>query len=320
MRVRVACCALVFSATASAQTARVSGRVVEESRGTPIPNATVRISGAADQVTDSLGRFEFTRVFPQRYIITVASMGYRFTTVEATIERDTTLVIMMIRRVTTLDTVVVRPRYVRIKGTAVDSASGDALMQAQATLYPDGRFAEAVSGTFRFDSVAPGPVTIIVEGAEHLPVRVELDLSRDTSFKVKMSVDSLALRMIAVQVKRLEKRAQSVPYQMRSYNRNLINEHRIMAMGDFLAQHGVVASDWRRSVIAGGAGCYFVDDVKVDKGVVLQQIPELIERVETYKRGGMIRIYTKRYVASLIGRDGLLSMKYIPTGFSPTCS
>ena len=319
MRIRVACCALVFTATASAQTARVSGRVVEDGRGTPVANATVRISGAADQVTDSLGRFSFTNVFPRRYIITVASIGYRFKTIEATIERDTTLLIAMTRRVTTLDTMVVRPRYVRIKGTAVDSATGDALMQAQATLYPEGKFVGAMTGTFRFDSVAPGPVTIIVEGAEHLPVRVEMDVTRDTSFRVKMSVDSIALRMIAIQVRRLEKRAQSVPYQMRSYNRNLITEHRVMALGDFLAQRGVVDLDWRR--LAGGLspGCYFVDDIKVDKAVVLMQDPQLIERVETYRKGGMIRAYTRRYVGSLIGREGLQDVRYIPTGLKGTC-
>jgi hypothetical protein len=320
MRIRIACAMLAFATTVGAQTARVSGRIVEEGRGTPVVNATVRLSGSPDQVTDSLGRFEFTNVFPRRYIVTVASIGYRFKTVETTIERDTTLLIAMTRRVATLDTMVVRPRYVRVRGTAVDSATGDALMQAQAILYPDHEFVGAVSGTFRFDSVAPGPVTIIVEAAEHLPVRVELDLSRDTSFRVKMGVDSIALRMIALQVMRLEKRAQAVPFTMHSYNRAAIMEHPVMSMGEFVARKTFQKYDPRRPVRSALDTCYFIDDNRVMREVLEAMLPELIERIEIYAKGNMIRVYTKRYVSSLISQQGIGKVAYVPTSTRTTCA
>src|SRR3954464_3633107 len=226
MRLLAGGASLAFAVTLSAQTVRVSGRVLEEGRGTPVGGATVRLTGSTARLTDSTGQFQFGDVVPGRYIVTVSSIGYRLRTVELNVTRDTSVVFQLTRRVVSLDTVVVRPKYLRIKGTAVDSASGDNLLQAQATLYPGSRFIGAQSGTFIFDSVSPGPITIVVEGAEPLPVRVEFDASRDTAFRVKMGIDSVSLKMIALQVMRLQQRAQETPYTLRSFNRDLIAAQR----------------------------------------------------------------------------------------------
>jgi hypothetical protein len=343
MRVRVACCALLFAAaTATAQTARVSGRVFEEGRGTPVPNATVRLNGAPDQVTDSLGRFEFTQVSPGRYIFAIAAIGYRFRAVEATIERDTTLLVGMTRRVTTLDTMVVRPGGVRIRGMAVDSASGDPLIQAQAILYPGGKLVGAVSGTFSFDSVAPGPVTIIVEGAEHLPIRVEMDVDRDTSFHVKMGVDSVSLRMIAAQVRRLEQRTHAVPMPSKSLNRDAIAGEGATNLNELILRRAYEDPVAVRASFSNppDSGCYFVDDTKVPRAVLAGMVPELVERIEIYRSAGgpppsmvgrktsnrnfggvlMVRVYTKRYVAALPRQQNLSKVVYMNTGTRPTCS
>jgi hypothetical protein len=321
MRLLQACtAALLFAASASAQTARVSGRVIDGDRGTPIAGASVRLTGASMRATDSLGRFEFTDVVPGRYIVTVTSIGYRLQSVHLTIQRDTALSISMTRRVVSLDTMVVRPKYLRLKGTAVDSASGDALMQAQATLYPGSRFVGALSGVFNFDSVAPGPVTIIVEGAEHLPVRLEFDASRDTAFRVKMAVDSVALRMIKLQVMRLQQRAQSAPYSVRSFNREAIGAHHVSSIGLFLDRKVTKPIPPRiKARLSAMDACYFIDDNRVEPAMFDSLEPELIERAEVYKDGGMVRVYTKRYVASLINKTGLQKLSYMPIGLRPSC-
>ena len=321
MRFQVAAGAmLLVAASAHAQLARVSGRVIEEGRGTPVGGVTVRISGETAQVTDSLGRFQFLDVVPGRYIITAASIGFRFRTIELSVAGDTTLAIAMTRRIVSLDTMVVRPRYVRIKGTAVDSVSGDALLQAQATLYPGGQFVGARTGVFVFDSVPPGPVTIIVEGLEHMPTKVELDVQRDTSFRVKMGIDSVALRMIAMQVKRLDARAQVLAMPRTTLNRDLIGREPTTTIGDLILRKTYEDPAGVHLVPSKmpDESCFFLDDNKVAREVYETLAPELIERVEIYRSPGairgsrMIRVYTKRYVATLPRQQTLPRVLYMP--------
>ena len=321
MRLRIACCAvLLFAATASAQTARVAGRVTEEGRGTPVAGATVRMTGAGAQVTDSLGRFQFLDVVPGRYIITVASIGFRLQTIELAIGADTTLSIALTRRVVSLDTMIVRPRYVKIRATAVDSATGNELIQAQATLYPGGQFVATKwrAGVFTFDSVPPGPVTIIVEGLEHLPTRVDLEVDRDTSIRVAMGVDSVFLRMVAIKVEQLRKRSYAAPMRVESLNRDVIMQQGSMNLGEMLARR-----TFRGQLTPGDtlAPCEIVDEVQVVPGLIQTLLPELIERVEVYgsaRRPSVVRVYTKRYVASLLGKETVPGVFFKGQGVRPS--
>jgi hypothetical protein len=137
---------------------------------------------------------------------------------------------------------------------------------------------------------------------------------------VKLGIDSVALRMIGLQVMRLEKRAQSVPYSMRSFNRKLISEHRMLTIGEFVDRKLQRPSDpSRRVTIPAMSACVFVDDSKVPPAMLDGLAPELIERVEVYKNGAMIRVYTKRYVSSLIGKAGLQKVMYLPIGMRISC-
>jgi len=337
-----ACVIVVSADAASAQTVRVSGRIVEEGRGTPVSAATVRLTGSTGQVTDSAGRFQFGDVVPGRYIITVSSIGYRLRTIELNVGRDTSIVLQLIRGAVSLDTVIVRPKYLRIKGTAVDSASGDFLLQAQATLYPGSRFIGAANGTFTFDSVAPGSTTLVVEAAEHLPTRLELDLTRDTAFKVRMGVDSVALRMIAMQVRRLEQRSHSIPMPTKSLNREEIKRESIDNILELLARRTYMDIAELRKAAANtpDSGCFFVDDDKVSLGVFEGMRPEVVERVEIFRSAGgpppkfalrnpkernfgavrMVRVYTRRFVAAMPRKETLPRILYMANGARPTCS
>src|ERR1044072_7104010 len=96
-------CLAMFAGAASAQTVRVSGRVVEEGRGPPVVNATVRLTGTNAKVTDSTGVFQFMDVVPGRYIVTVSSIGYRLRTIEMSVGRDTSDDFEVTRRVVSLD-------------------------------------------------------------------------------------------------------------------------------------------------------------------------------------------------------------------------
>lgn len=336
-----ACLTLVFAGVASAQTVRVSGVVVDE-RQLPVQGATVRLTGGMSTTTQPDGRFTIVDAIPGRYLLTVASIGFELRSLELTIARDTSLSIVMTRRTVTLDTVVVRPRSLRIKATAVDSSSGDFLLQAQATIYPGSVSIPGVSGVLVFDSVSPGAVTIVVEALEHLPRRIELNLTGDTAIRVAMGVDSVALRMTALQVKRLEQRTHSVPMPTKALNRDAIEREAASTLHELLTRRSFEDPQAARQAfeVAPDAGCYFVDDVKVSRGVFEAMLPELIERVEIYRSGGapapkmsgrpkgernfgtvqMFRVYTKRYVATLPRKDVLPRIAFSGSGLRPSCS
>jgi len=323
----------------AAQTVRISGTVVDE-RQSPVANATVRLTGDASSTTSANGRFEFASAIPGHYLITVTAIGHQMRTFEASIARDTNLTIVLERRSVMLDTVVVRPRNLRIRATAVDSATGDFLVQAQATLYPSARFIGATSGVVVFDSVSPGPVTIVVEGYEHLPKRLELDLTRDTTFRVLLGIDSVALRMTAMQVKRLEQRSHAIPIPTTALNRDAVKREGATNLFELVMRRidGDPAAVRKTSGRPPDATCYFVDDSKVALLALEGMLPELVERIEIYRssgppapsfRGGsgrnrgtatMVRIYTKRYVATLPRTEVLPRIVYIGSGLTPSCS
>jgi hypothetical protein len=339
---RIACALLVWvgaAAPTGAQALRLSGVVLDE-RQVPISGAAVRLSGGVADTTGPAGRFEFTGVVPGRYIISVAAVGFQLRSVELSIMRDTLLTLAMSRRAVMLDTLVVRPRQARIKATAIDSASGDYLLQAQATLYPGGRFASAASGVFVFDSVPPGPTTIFVEALEHLPVRVDLNANRDTVFIVKMGIDSVAIRMIGIQVKRLQSRSNSLPMPTKILNRDGVVREGASNLHELILRRSYEdpAEARKAFVESPDNGCNFVDDIKVSRAVFEAMQPELVERIEIYKNVGlppdmdqsakngrwdprtktqrnfgtiaMIRVYTKRYVATLPRQQVLQQIVY----------
>jgi hypothetical protein len=318
--IRAVVIALTFPCLALAQASRVSGVVVDE-RQVPVQGASVRLTGNVSQTTGATGRFQFAEVVHGRYLVTVTAIGHQMRSIDLSITSDTTLTIVLTRRSITLDTMIVRPRNIRIRGIAVDLASGDYLLQAQATLYPGGRFVGAVNGTFTFDSVAPGPLTIVVEGAEHLPTRIELDAGGDTSVKVRLGVDSIALRMIAMQVKSLDTRSHALAMPKTVFNRDLIAREPTISIGDLITrktyEDPIVLTKRPQSP---DQGCFFLDDRKVERAVFGTIPSELVERVEIYRQTGgsasmpprMIRVYTKRYVASLPRRETLPRVVYMP--------
>ena len=332
---------LLVGVAAEAQTARVSGVVVDE-RQTPVAGATVRLTGDRSVTVGANGRFEFADAIPGRYVITVTSIGFQLRSVDLTVTRDTTLRIVMTRRSVTLDTVIVRPRNLRVKATAVDASTGDFLLQAQATLYPGARFMGAVSGVFVFDSVSPGPTSIVVEALEHLPVRVDIALMRDSVFRVPMEVDSVALRMTAMQVRRLEQRSHSIAMPTTSLNRDAIKREGVGNLFELLMRRSFEDPAVARQLFINTAdsGCFFVDDNKVPFQALEGMVPELVERIEIYRSGGaeaptfqkrpftkrnfgvvrMVRVYTRRFVATLPRQEKLPRIVFMGTGLRPTCT
>jgi hypothetical protein len=324
-----------------AQGVRVSGRVVDDARGAPIEGVTVRLTGAEARTTDVDGRFAFAATTPGRMILTVEAVGHVFRWIELDVQADTSLTITMRERVAALDTVVVRARNVRISGTVVDSATGSNLLQAQATLYPGGATIGASTGAFTFPDAPAGEETLVVEALEHLPVRITNNATRDTSLTIALDIDPVGMRMIQLQVARLTERTRPTTLSLTALGRKEIEREGVASIGQLVTRLTFEdAANVRRAAAQRSAddGCIFLDDFKVTRDVFEGLPPEVIERIEVYRGAGetpsmrgraartsiraeprMIRVYTRRYVASLIGKETLPKLFYTRNGMRATC-
>jgi hypothetical protein len=311
---------LGFPLAVAAQPARVNGTVVNE-RLEPIQGATLRLTGTDSALTTGAsGTFQFDGIFPSGMILTVSAPGYEFRSI-ALSPGSTVLTITMKSSITTLDRMIVRPTRFRIKGQVVDEKTGDPLLFARVALFPEGRTVEASNlGDFRFDTAAAGPVTIVAEAMEHLPVQVQLNPSRDTTIKIRMPIDSVAVRILGQQVTRLEKRSLANEFPVRSAGWEEIRREARSSVAEMVDRMLIRPFDHRkRRQMAAGDACVFFDDRKVAPGMLYGIYPEIVQRIEIYDKGEMIRVYSKRYVLSLTNREQLQKVIYIKSGLGRAC-
>lgn len=318
----VACFSWVFTATASAQIVRVSGRIVEEGTGTPIGGVVVRVTGSiVTMTTGASGTFSFGELLGGPIVLTVSSLAYEFQSIPLQVASDTVVTIVLKRKITTLDPMVVRPRLLRVRGQVLDDGTGDAILFAQVSLFPEGRTIEASNtGRFTLDKVPAGEVTLVVEAMEYLPAVVRFNSARDTTLTVRMAIDSVAMRVMGAQVIRLHDRAQGSQFAMRAFNREAIVRERRSTVGELVDRLMLVPfNPATRQGRSPEDACVFYDDRKIAPGMLDGMYPEVIERVEVYNQGGMIRVYSKRYVMSLMARGQLKTVTYLQTGLGTVC-
>jgi hypothetical protein len=279
--------ALLGPALARAQIHDVAGTVVDEQQS-PLQGVTVRISGSnITMTTGPSGTFIF-QVPPGGVVLTFVAVGREPRSLALDISRDTVLTVVMRARPVMLDTMRVRPGRIRIRGTVADSATNESIVAAQAGLFPDARYVSAYSGRFTFDKVNPGPVMVVVEAPEYLPTMVEFEASRDTTLRIRMRIDSTALRIIAVQVARLEARTRSIPFALRSAGREDIARQRASTAGELIDRLMYRSYDpARRAATSADDACVFYDDM--------------------------------RYAMSLMGKAELPKVTYTSNGLRPMC-
>jgi hypothetical protein len=235
---------------------------------------------------------------------------------------DTTVQLRAVRNPTMLDTMVVHGRTVTVSGTLVDSVSGSVILHGQVRRYPGTGPVGASSGHFRLAGIPAGvPVLLSATGLEHLPKDIELAASKDTSIVIYLAIDSMALRMIAQQVARLDDRAAIVPIARDALDRTFIQRSGTMSIGDLVKRRlptGVIRE--RYPYVNREKTCIFFDDRQVEFQTLLGLVPEIVERVEIFGREGrMIRVYSRRYVADLQRTASLPRIEYSPYGLHQVC-
>ncbi len=309
--------------TAWTQQVTVSGVIVETSRSATIGGATVRLSDRPPFFTDLDGAFHFTGVDPGAHVLTVQAMGYRPRSLNILVRADTLLVIEMEPDPIQLDSLVVEGGTITLRGRIRDVTTGDRVLYAQVTVSPGFPTVGATSGEFRVRKVPKGQtVYVLVEAMEYLPARIALIAESDTTLKVELEPDSVAMRMVAQEVEKLEKRSRALPFR-----------RRIMDPGDLARYPGWPAYELlRQAVSMMGVGpsrvqvnldhpaCLFIDDVQQISGSFLWGIDAgQVARIEIIDQGGMVRVYTKPYLFSLMGREPR-PIFYTKTGLmGPVC-
>jgi hypothetical protein len=228
--------------------------------------------------------------------------GYGAYSLELVVRADTILDIRLDPDPFPLDSVVVSTRRVTISGGIHDAATGLKLLQgAQVTVYPGSLVIDAVSGGFTLRNIPAGSrIGLLVEALEYLPATMEFVVQNDTAVTVALDVDSVAMRLVAQQVVRLEKRSMSIPHPIRAVNRDQIRQSGTLTMGELIRRMRPGSAPERRTIDPYNQ-CVLLDDTRVRFEDVASIPPELIERVEVIgRRGSMVRVYTRRHVARLM--------------------
>lgn len=318
----------------SAQQATIRGVVQERVDGTPVAEASVRLRDGPRAVADASGRFVLPRVDPGRYTLEIDALGYVSRRVDIVIRGDTTLVIQLEADPVPIDQI--EARVVTIRGTLHDAATGARLQSGEVRIEPGGDTGPANYRGFRIRGVQAGPVRVVARAIEYLPAVIEFDAERDTTLRVDMRVDSVGIKLLFQQVDRLAQRADAEPLSVRELNRDDIHRSGAPTIGDLVQRQlpswsagaPLVLSRQRRAqerrsttqrTASSGPACVTYDDIPVDLALLAGIPSDLVERVEIFGYRRMVRVYSKRYVASLMGREQLPRINFQTTGMSTVC-
>ena len=308
-----------------AQQITVTGLVVERTQASWIGGATVRLSGSPPFFTNLDGAFQFTRVTPGRHTLTVQALGYETRSIDLVVQADTALLIEMDPDPIVLDSLLVRTGNIRIRGDIRDAQTGQRVLYAQVTVRPGFSTVGAISGRFTVKKVPIGrAVTVLVEAVEYLPARIALITEADTSLTIELEHDSIGIRLLAQKVRALEARSNSIPYRRRDIDKEEMARWAGWTIYEIVQRQISMMSFGRpgrnRARRLDEPPCLFIDDQQQMHIAFLWGLSAgEVERVEIYDRGGMIRVYTKRFVVGL-GVKQLPSILYIKDGLGrPVC-
>ncbi len=299
------------------QSGTVLGSVSSTLDGRAIVGAIATL-GNVEAKTDSAGRF---RIFaePGSYGLVVRAVGFLPKRIVLTLDRDTSVTILLEPSLATLDTMRVIGTDVTVKGLIIDSGTRVPLLRSQVALVPGGPTVGARTGHFSIRVPAGAPATLSVEALEYLPEELTINVAHDTSIVVALRVDSLALQRIQAQVIRLRERSQAMPYRIDALGREALR-----ASGQSMVGHLILRRLPPRSVSTRWpyfhGTCVFLDDKKTSFDVLLTTAAEVVERVEIFGHDAkMIRVYSRAYVVDLQRQETIPRVVFMGNGLHQVC-
>lgn len=296
--VLMAIAALLVPTLAMAQTGVVVDGRVTELGGPDIQNAIVVLEGKGPTLTAAGGVFRFEGVETGEHVIRVEAFGYVSASRTLVVDGDATLIIALDIAPVQLDSLVAALRGIDLEGRIRD-AGRDVSLTGADVLTSQGHLTRT-NGRGRFDfEVWEGiPILVRIRAFGYLPLDTILVPVEDESHLFDLAVDPLVERMIETEITRLEERAGGrLAVTMPPLNREDLLRWRGATLRDVLqAEYPLRVRRIR---------CVVVDERVLEGGMaggVLQTtLAQDVERIEFLFQGGMLRVYTREFMRTMLG-------------------
>ncbi|MGD8279213.1 MAG: carboxypeptidase-like regulatory domain-containing protein [Gemmatimonadota bacterium] len=299
---------LAFCAVgAAAQEVTVRGRVTDPGDAIVI-GASIQLSGHAVRLTAADGSFTFERVVPGRYKLTVRGLGYAPLDTTLVVSSDTSIILSLERSPVQLDTLIVESREVKVRGEVRDPALDMDVVGAAVYATDDRHAVTDPHGRFDLGKVpANVPLWIRVEEIGFLPMVTSVAPDQDTILQFQLVPDPVAVKTIERQKARIDERAADLRYEGTS----VIDRPRPARVRDASLKRFIrseLGTRWYRRV-----DCWVLDE-RAGAGTnenVKTLSPEDLEYIDILRYGPerkelMVRIYTRDFILSMIGRPDAL--------------
>ena len=282
---------------AAAQDVRsLEGRVVGPD-GEAVVGATVALEGVGFRFTDEDGSFRFAAVPPRAYALRAEALGYEPSLVTLQIDDDdVSLTVTLDPSPIQLDSIVVESRTVKVEGRVWDPVADAPVAEADVTSDQADPTRTSWGGRFDLTAGEGTDVRILIRAFRYLPLDTAVVATRGVDHRFEMRTDSLVLRMIETEVARLQDR---------------MGGRRAIGMGPFNREDlvrwgGATLGDLVKGEFVGRRlKCIILDELDVGApmfGPTLEtMLVDDIERIEFLFRGAMMRIYTKKFMRTMLG-------------------
>jgi Carboxypeptidase regulatory-like domain len=306
-----------FCAFASPLLAQVEvrGRVIERGIGNAVGGASIQLGGLAVAVTTKDGDFRFPGVEPGRYELRIRALGYADHEQVLLVRRDTMLIVEMEVTPVPLDTIGVESRTISVRGLVREKGTRLGLIDVEVLSSVNRSTNTNAAGRFKLTRIpAELPVALQFRGFGYLPFDTVVAAAEDTTLTFELEQDPLVQRMISVQVERLDNRSR--PYRtaiMPVLDREDLLRNINMSVLDLLT--------FKYSFFLRRVACILIDDQQSYNGLeeLALFLPDELERIEVLERGAMLRIYTRDYIAKMIGGGVSLARPVMTPSRPPLC-
>lgn len=283
----------------------LEGQVVERGTWEPLAGALVTLEGRTPVVTDRDGWFRFRNVSPGRQVLRVQGLGYLAAEQVVEVDADTAVRIELEVAPLPLPPVVARARQVDVRGVVREAATGVAASGARISVTTGGETRTSRTGRFRLREIpAEVPVTVWIEHFGFLPAVIPLEAEQDTTLEIALEPDPVAEAMIAVQMERIDRRAEGFRYDpLPVLEREDLLEYRNWLLYELIGYK--LGQGMTRRI-----GCIVIDEVSTQDSRsqaarFSMLTPAQVHRVEVTEYPGaaralMLRVYTRRFVQDLV--------------------